>query len=90
MESGIAFTPSRSRPPSRPPTHQRSAQAAGSHHRVTCIQIGEQPVKSTRWRDYLFQRHIEIILKEALYQTAKRDPELTAEKIDDPLEQSAT
>jgi hypothetical protein len=45
--------------------------------------IGQYGVKSTRWREYLFQRYVDIILKESLYQLAKRDPQLTAEKIDD-------
>jgi len=49
--------------------------------------IAQYGVKSTRWREYLFQRYVDIILKEALYQLAKRDPELTAEKVDDVWDQ---
>jgi hypothetical protein len=44
--------------------------------------ISQYGVKSTRWREYLFQRYVDIILKEAVYQLAKRDPEFTAEKVD--------
>ena len=38
--------------------------------------------KSTRWRDYLFQRYIDIIVKESLYQKARKEPNLTAEIVD--------
>ncbi len=35
-----------------------------------------------RWREYLFQRYVEIILKQSLYQLAKRDPEFSPDKVD--------
>lgn len=35
-----------------------------------------------RWREYLFQRYVEIILKQSVYELAKQDPEMTADKID--------
>lgn len=44
--------------------------------------IGQYSVKSTRWREYLFQRYVDIIVKEAIYQKAKKEPILTAEGID--------
>jgi hypothetical protein len=72
-----------------PAVYQRTEDVPEAIYWINCSRplaqriIEQYGVKSTRWRDYLFQRHIEIILKEALYQTAKRDPELTAEKIDD-------
>jgi len=31
--------------------------------------------ESTRWRDYLFQRYVDIFMKEALYELQKRDPD---------------
>lgn len=31
--------------------------------------------ESTRWRDYLFQRYVDIFVKEALYEAQKKDPE---------------
>ena len=75
--------------PGHPAVYQRTEDVPESIYWINCSRplaqriIEQYHVKSTRWRDYLFQRHIEIILKEALYQTAKRDPVLTAEKIDD-------
>ncbi len=38
--------------------------------------------KSPRWREYLFQRYVDIIVKEALYQKARKEPNLTAEIVD--------
>ena len=37
---------------------------------------------SARWREYLFQRYVDIILKQAVYELAKRDTEMAAYKID--------
>ncbi|MCK4245501.1 MAG: hypothetical protein KAX20_07755, partial [Candidatus Omnitrophica bacterium] len=31
--------------------------------------------ESTRWRDFLFQRYVDIFVKEALYETQKKDPD---------------
>jgi len=43
-------------------------------------------VESSRWRDYLFQRYIEIFMKEALYELQKREPEaFRAERIDNDV-----
>lgn len=72
-----------------PAVYQRTEDVPEAIYWINCSRplaqriIQQYGVKGTRWREYLFQRHIDIILKEALYQTAKRDPELTAEKIDD-------
>lgn len=44
--------------------------------------IAQYSVKSTRWREYLFQRYVDIIVKEAIYQKASKDPNLTAETVD--------
>jgi hypothetical protein len=37
---------------------------------------------SARWREYLFQRYVDIILKQSVYQLGKRDPDMSADKID--------
>jgi hypothetical protein len=37
---------------------------------------------SARWREYLFQRYVEIILKQAFFELGKRDAELTSYKVD--------
>ena len=41
---------------------------------------------SLRWRDYLFQRYIEIFVKEAIYELQKKDPDsFRAERIDSDI-----
>ena len=37
---------------------------------------------SPRWREYLFQRHVDIITKQTIYEKAKKEPELTASTVD--------
>ena len=37
---------------------------------------------SARWREYLFQRYVEIILKQAIYELGKNDPDFTPYKVD--------
>jgi len=79
--------------PRHPSIYQRPEDVAESLYWINTSRplaqriIAQYGVKSTRWREYLFQRYVDIILKEALYQLAKRDPELTAEKVDDVWDQ---
>jgi hypothetical protein len=41
---------------------------------------------SVRWRDYLFQRYVDIFTKQALYELQKRDPDgFRAERIDSEI-----
>lgn len=41
---------------------------------------------SLRWRDYLFQRYVEIFVKEALFELQRKDPEsFRAERIDSDI-----
>lgn len=47
-------------------------------------------VESTRWRDYLFQRYQEIILKESIRQLEKRQGELSADLIDQHIDELYT
>lgn len=42
---------------------------------------------SARWREYLFQRYVDIILKQAIYELAKRDPDMQPYKIDDLIDE---
>jgi len=37
---------------------------------------------STRWREYMFQRHIDILIKQAVYEAEKREAGLTAARVD--------
>ncbi|MBI2669536.1 MAG: hypothetical protein HYX20_00065 [Candidatus Yanofskybacteria bacterium] len=48
--------------------------------------LNKHDVHSPRWRDYLFQRYVEIFMKEALYELQKRDPEtFRADRIDNDI-----
>ena len=42
--------------------------------------------ESTRWRSYMFQRYIDIIIKESIYQMGKRQLELSAQSINDHID----
>jgi len=43
--------------------------------------INEYSADSTRWREYLFQRYVDIISKEAVYQLGKMSTTLTADDV---------
>jgi hypothetical protein len=51
--------------------------------------LSEFTADSTRWREYLFQRYVDIIVKEAVYQMGKLETSLTPDmitaKIDDVI-----
>jgi hypothetical protein len=51
--------------------------------RRTIEQFGSE---STQWRDYMFQRYVDIIVKQAIYEAEKRAAELTATGIDSLLD----
>jgi hypothetical protein len=75
--------------PRHPAIYQRPEDIAESIYWINTSRplaqrvISQYGVKSTRWREYLFQRYVDIIMKEALYQLGRRDPDMTAEKVDD-------
>jgi hypothetical protein len=43
--------------------------------------IDEFSAESTRWRDYLFQRYVEIILKESIHTLEKTEGDLSADRL---------
>jgi hypothetical protein len=43
--------------------------------------LNEYTADSTRWREYLFQRYVDIILKEAIYQLAQVKTSITADDV---------
>jgi len=48
--------------------------------------LNEYSSHSLRWRDYLFQRYVEIFVKEAIYELQKKDPDsFRAERIDSEI-----
>ena len=42
--------------------------------------------RSARWREYLFQRYVDIIVKQAVHQLGRTDPNLTSDKVDGLLD----
>ena len=42
--------------------------------------------ESTRWREYIFQRHMDILVKQAVYETEKRESGLSAARVDGLLD----
>ena len=44
--------------------------------------LAEYGAEAPRWREYLFQRYVDIITKQAIYEKEKKEPELTAGMID--------
>ena len=38
--------------------------------------------ESTRWREYIFQRHVDILVKQAIYETEKQESGLSAARVD--------
>ncbi len=48
--------------------------------------LGRYGDSSVRWRDYLFQRYMDIFIKQAMYELQKRDPDgFRAERIDSEI-----
>lgn len=39
----------------------------------------------TRWREYMFQRHIDILVKQSVYEMERREPHLSAARIDNEI-----
>jgi hypothetical protein len=39
----------------------------------------------TRWREYMFQRHIDILVKQSVYEMERREPQLSAARIDNEV-----
>jgi hypothetical protein len=46
--------------------------------------------KSTRWRDYMFQRYVEIILKESIRELERKQGSLTADLVDTHIDELYT
>lgn len=44
--------------------------------------LESEGAESVRWREYLFQRYVDIILKQAVYSQAKQNPDLRPEDLD--------
>jgi len=73
--------------PRHPAVYQRTKDVpAGIYWINTSRPLAEKVIKeytadSPRWREYLFQRYVEIISKEAIYQLAKMNTTLSADDV---------
>ena len=78
--------------PRHPPVYQRPEDVdAGIYWINSQAPFARRTVEqfsseSTQWRDYMFQRYVDIIVKQAIYEAEKRAAELTATGIDSLLD----
>ena len=73
--------------PRQPAVYQRTKDVEAGIHWINTSRpladkiLTEFGADSTRWRDYLFQRYVEIILKEAIFQLGRTKPSLTSDDV---------
>jgi len=78
--------------PRHPPVYQRPEDVKeGIYWINTQTRFAEKILElygaeSPRWREYLFHRYVDIITKQAVFEKAKNEPELTATTIDAVLD----
>lgn len=78
--------------PRHPPVYQRHEDVVAGIYWINSQApfaqrtIDEFGSESTQWRDYMFQRYVDIIVKQAIYEAEKRTAELTATGIDSLLD----
>lgn len=74
--------------PRHPPVYQRDVDLSNGIYwintsRPLAAKLMERYTAShERWREYLFQRYVDIILKQTVHELEKHDPEFTADKVD--------
>lgn len=74
--------------PRHPPVHQRVIDIEHHIYWINTARplarriLDEYSSESPRWRDYLFQRHVEIILKQLIYKSQKDNADFSAESVD--------
>jgi hypothetical protein len=78
--------------PRHPPVYQRDIDINHSIYWINTSRplaeriIDQYGSNGARWREYLFQRYVDIIAKQAIHALGRRDPDLTADKIDGLLD----
>jgi hypothetical protein len=78
--------------PRHPPVYQRPEDVDAGIYWINSQApfarrtIDQFTSESTQWRDYMFQRYVDIIVKQAIYEAEKRAAELTATGIDSLLD----
>ncbi len=74
--------------PRQPPIYQRFQDIEHGIYWINTSRplagkiIDRYTAQSPRWREYLFQRYIDIILKQTVYVKAKQDADFTPDKVD--------
>jgi len=72
----------------QPPIYQRDVDIAHGIYWINTARPLANKImdaygsESPRWREYLFQRYVEIILKQSIYELNRRDPDFSAAKVD--------
>ena len=46
----------------------------------------EYGAESARWREYMFQRYVDIIVKQAIHELGRREEQLNADQVDGLLD----
>lgn len=78
--------------PRHPPVYQRDEDVeAGVFWINTVAPFAEKTIQrygseSARWRDYMFHRYVDIIVKQAIYDAGKQQMEFTPSGVDDLLD----
>ncbi len=78
--------------PRHPVIHQRAGDVAAGIYWINTARplaekiIGEYTPDSTRWREYLFQRYIDIILREAIFHLEKTETSLSADSVSQKID----
>lgn len=77
----------------QPPVYQRDIDVSEGIYWINTARPLAQKIMeqcgsdSSRWREYMFQRYVDIIFKQQVYELAKRELNLTPDKIDRLLDQ---
>ena len=78
--------------PRHPPVYQRTDDVREGIYWINTRApfaekiIQEYGADSPRWREYMFQRYVDIITKQTIFDKAKKDPELTYGIVDSLLD----
>jgi hypothetical protein len=72
----------------QPPVYQRDVDLEQGIYWINTSRplanrlLDQYGASHARWREYLFQRYVDIILKQSVYELAKREPEFTDYRVD--------
>ncbi len=74
--------------PRHPPVYQRDVDISNGIYWINTSRplasklMDRYGADHPRWREYLFQRYVDIILKQTIHELGNRDPEFTPDKVD--------